>query len=58
MKPIDMRELERRHHTLDSQIHELDRRGRHMSPDDQKRAVELKKLRLATKDQLYALRRG
>ena len=56
MKRFDVRELESRHHHLDRQIHELDRRGSHMSPEDRQRAVELKKQRLATKDQLYAMR--
>jgi len=56
MKHLDPRELELRHHSLDTQIHELDRRGSHMSPEDRLRALELKKHRLATKDQLYAMR--
>jgi uncharacterized protein YdcH (DUF465 family) len=56
MKRFDVRELEHRHHSLDTQIHELDRRGSHMSPEDRQRALELKKQRLATKDQLYAIR--
>lgn len=57
MKHADIRELEVRHHNLDHAIHELDRRGSHLSPPDQVRATELKKQRLATKDQLAALRR-
>lgn len=56
MKRIDIRDLENRDHTLDTQIHELDRRGVHMSPYDRFRATELKKQRLATKDLLYAMR--
>jgi len=56
MKRIDIRELEIRHHALDTQIHELDRRGVHMSPHERFRAAELKKQRLATKDMLYAIR--
>jgi len=56
MKRIDPRELELRHHHLDAQIHELDRRGSHLSEEDRMRALELKKQRLATKDQLYAMR--
>ncbi len=58
MKRIDVRELEFRHHTLDRAIHELDRRGSHMTPEDQTRAVRLKKQRLATKDAIESLRRG
>lgn len=57
MKRIDVRDLELRNHTLDRQIHEIERRGLHMSPSDRDRATELKKQRLATKDQLYAIRR-
>jgi uncharacterized protein YdcH (DUF465 family) len=56
MRRIDIRDLELRHQNLDTQIHELDRKGAHMSPVDRFRAAELKKLRLATKDQLYAMR--
>jgi hypothetical protein len=56
MKRIDIRELEYRHHTLDREIHELDRRGEHMTPLDRDRAAELKRLRVATKDQLASVR--
>jgi hypothetical protein len=53
---IDIRDLEFRHLNLERQIHEIERRGSHMSPYDQIRASELKKQRLVTKDQLYAIR--
>ena len=53
MKRIDVRDLELRHSALDFAIHELDRRGSHMTPVERERVVELKKVRLATKDQLY-----
>jgi uncharacterized protein YdcH (DUF465 family) len=55
MKILDIRVLELRHRTLDQEIHKLDRRGVHMTPLDRERAAELKKRRLATKDQLYSL---
>jgi uncharacterized protein YdcH (DUF465 family) len=55
MKILDVRVLELRHRALDKQIHKLDRRGIHMTPADRERATELKKRRLVTKDQLYAL---
>jgi uncharacterized protein YdcH (DUF465 family) len=55
MKILDVHVLELRHRTLDKQIHKLDRRGEHMTPAGRERAAELKKRRLATKDQLYAL---
>ncbi len=56
MKRIDIRDLEFRHLSLNRQIHELERRGSHMTPVERVRAVELKKQRLRTKDALYAIR--
>jgi hypothetical protein len=56
MKRIDIHELELRQQSLDYAIHELDRRGGHMTPEDRFRAAELKRQRLATKDRLLALR--
>jgi hypothetical protein len=52
---MDVRDLELRHHALDFAIHELDRRGIHMTPEDRLRAAELKRERLATKDRLFSL---
>jgi uncharacterized protein YdcH (DUF465 family) len=57
MKHVDVRELELRHSALDYAIHELDRRGSHITPEERVRSLELKKQRLATKDQLYELGR-
>jgi uncharacterized protein YdcH (DUF465 family) len=56
MKHVDVRELELLSRNLDFQIHEIERRGSHMTPEDAVRAAELKKERLATKDRLYAMR--
>lgn len=56
MKQVDVYELELRHRALDAQIHKLDRRGEHMTPEDRLRASELKKRRLETKDRIYAIR--
>jgi uncharacterized protein YdcH (DUF465 family) len=56
MKHVEVFELELRRRTLDDEIHRLDRRGLHMTPEDRVRASELKKRRLATKDQLFSLR--
>jgi len=56
MKHVDIRELELRTQALEQLIHKLDRRGVHMTPEDRLRASELKKRRLATKDQLLSLR--
>jgi uncharacterized protein YdcH (DUF465 family) len=55
MKNPDVHVLELRHRTLDREIHKLDRRGEHMTPLERERSIELKKRRLATKDQLYEL---
>jgi hypothetical protein len=56
MKRISAPDLERRRHSLDIAIHELDRRGEHMTPEDRLRSTELKKQRLATMDLLDRLR--
>ena len=58
MRQIDVRELELRRRTLEAQIHEIERRGMHMTPKEHMRAAELKKRRLMTKDWLYTLRRA
>jgi uncharacterized protein YdcH (DUF465 family) len=58
MRQIDVRELENRREALDAQIHEIERRGMHMTPEEHLRAVALKKRRLATKDWLRMLGRG
>lgn len=56
MKRIDVRDLEAQNQVLDREIHRLERRGVHMTPTDRVHASELKKRRLATKDELYTLR--
>jgi uncharacterized protein YdcH (DUF465 family) len=50
-------DLEVESRRLDRQIQKLDRRGSHITPSEQTRATELKKLRLAAKDRLGDLRR-
>jgi hypothetical protein len=55
MKLLDVQALELQHRALDRAIHELDRRGAHMTPADRDRAAQLKKRRLVTKDRLWAL---
>ncbi len=57
MTMTSLTDLEARHRTLDLQIKKLDRRGMHMTPHEQLRAMELKKLRLATKDELFSFRK-
>ena len=49
-------ELERKHKTLDKELHMLERRA-HLTPTEQRQATELKKQKLATKDRIYAIRR-
>jgi hypothetical protein len=49
-------ELEARSRDLELQIMKLDRRGAHITPPERMRATQLKKLRLAAKDRLGALR--
>jgi hypothetical protein len=49
-------ELEAQSRALELQIMKLDRRGAHITPPEQLRATQLKKLRLAAKDRLGALR--
>jgi hypothetical protein len=49
-------ELEAQSRALELQIMKLDRRGAHITPPERIRATHLKKLRLAAKDRLGALR--
>jgi len=55
-RTLSLGELENTAKTLDLQILKLDRRGAHITPQEHWRALELKKLRLATKDRLDELR--
>jgi hypothetical protein len=54
---ISVADLENTARALDLQIHKLERRGSHMTPPEHMRSVELKKLRLVTKDRLADLSR-
>jgi uncharacterized protein YdcH (DUF465 family) len=54
---VSVVELENEHRVLDRQIKKLNHRGIHMTPGEQVEAVELKKLRLATKDRLASVTR-
>lgn len=51
-----MREVESKHHELAEQVRLLERRA-YLTPDEQRVVSELKKQKLAAKDELYALRR-
>jgi hypothetical protein len=55
---VTVGELEAASRRLELQIKKLDRRGSHITPPEQMRATELKKLRLAAKDRLMSLRTG
>ncbi len=49
-------ELMQHARTIDAQIKKLDRRGSHITPPEEARAHELKKLRLVVKDRLATSR--
>lgn len=51
-----MLELEARHRHLHEEVSRLERRN-YLSPEEQRRMAELKKHKLAAKDELYAARR-
>jgi uncharacterized protein YdcH (DUF465 family) len=51
-----VRDLEEQKRELELRIHKLERRGVRMTPLDQQESARLKKLRLATKDQLTSVR--
>jgi hypothetical protein len=55
---VTVGELEAQSRMLDRQIKKLERRGFHITPPEQQREVELKKLRLLAKDRLMALRQA
>ncbi len=54
LRRANLRDLEARHRALDLQIRKIERRGVHMTPADRAHAAELKKMKLATKDELAA----
>jgi uncharacterized protein YdcH (DUF465 family) len=56
MSADHMTELEARHRYLHEQVSLLENRG-YLSPEEQRQVVELKKQKLAAKDELYAARR-
>ena len=56
MTRLSLGELEQNAKTLELQIQKLERSGWHMTPEEQSRAAELKKIRLVTKDRLDELR--
>ncbi len=53
---VTVGELEAHSRMLDLQIKKLERRGAHITPPEQQREIELKKLRLLAKDRLDEIR--
>lgn len=53
---ISVTDLETQHRTLDKQIRRIERRGALMTPPDQARVSELKKVKLAVRDQLFTIK--
>lgn len=48
--------LQKQHQQLDTELRRLERRA-FLTPNEQTRATDLKKQKLATKDQIFAMRR-
>ncbi len=57
MKSVSLEELERRHRSLDSEVHRLERRV-YLNHVDQHRVAEMKKEKLRTRDLIEDRRRG
>jgi hypothetical protein len=53
---LSVTELETQHRTLDKQIRRIERRGPRMTLPDQRQVAELKKVKLALKDQLFTIK--
>ena len=49
---VTVNDLETEHRLLDRQIKKLNHEGKHLTPLEQVEVMQLKKLRLATKDRL------
>lgn len=56
MATASVMEVEERHRSLARQVDALERRA-FLTPDEQRQMSELKKLKLAAKDELFRLRR-
>jgi uncharacterized protein YdcH (DUF465 family) len=54
---VSVGELENEHRLLDRQIKKLNHEGKHLTPLEQMKVMQLKKLRLATKDRLASIGR-
>jgi hypothetical protein len=56
MKPVKLEDLERRHRSLDSEVHRLERQV-YLSSVEQHQVAEMKKEKLRTRDLIEDLRR-
>ena len=56
MKQVSLEDLERRHRTLDSEVHRLERQV-YLTNTEQHQVAELKKEKLRTRDLIEDLRR-
>lgn len=56
MKQVSLEDLERRHRSLDSEVHRLERQV-YLTHHDQMQIAELKKEKLRTRDLIEDLRR-
>ncbi len=52
---VSVGDLENEHRLLDRQIKKLNHAGKHLTPLEQVKVMQLKKLRLATKDRLASI---
>ena len=57
MKQVSLEDLERRHRSLDSEVHRLERQV-YLTSTEQAQVVELKKEKLRTRDLIQDLRRS
>lgn len=56
MKSVSLEDLERRHRSLDSEVHRLEKRV-YLTSGEQQQVAELKKEKLRTRDLIEDLRR-
>jgi hypothetical protein len=57
MKQVSLEDLERRHRSLDSEVHRLERQV-YLTSTEQHQIAELKKEKLRTRDMIEDLRRS
>jgi hypothetical protein len=57
MKPVSLEDLERRHRSLDNEVHRLERQV-YLTSVEQQQVSELKKEKLRTRDLIEGLRRA